>query len=441
MTFPYPFGMQSKGSVAKGLLICMIVALVPLSSYSTIATGLETPSCGNYKLRTNEVIAGVKFPKGTYQINSFGISCTKVMGAKGLFAKFLKLKDKEPLPKPWSYLADSVGAPKFSSRPGVGFRAQLVTAIPTPNPIPTISSTQIIGPPQQLLSYENMKNAMVPKPVGNLFRFHYSPNAVQSFKDYLELELNYSMTYWTIVYDPREPFNVFYGTEKDLDWLINAWKPYGFDKNTGFANDFRGRIEREGTRLNAGAVPSQLDSSHLSILRHSTQPTEPGSFIPHENVHIVQQQLTKNNTYRMPCWLREGSANLFGNFLVAEKYGISTYNRAKWGDMNNFLWGSSGVDLRKFNKEDWFTHLKSLEGNFSGGCDYLFRFAYGTGLLLSELLMADRGFEKMMEFWRAFSRDTDWRESFKAIYKEDLESWYREKAIPYLMSEYSRVGP
>lgn len=286
-----------------------------------------------------------------------------------------------------------------------------------------------------------MKSAMVPKPVGNLFRFHYSPNAVQSFKDYLELELNYSMRYWTSVYDSKDLFNVFYGTETDLDWLINAWKPYGFDKNTGFANDFRGRIEREGTRLNAGAVPSQQDSSHLSILRHSSLSTEPGSFIPHENVHIVQQQLTKNRTNRMPCWLREGNANLFGNFIVAEKYGIATYNRAKRGDMNNFLWGSSGVDLRQFNKDDWFTHLKSLEGNFQGGCDYLYRFAYGTGLLLSEQLMADGGFEKMMEFWRAFAKDSDWRESFRSIYGQDLDTWYREKGIPYLMSEYARVGP
>jgi hypothetical protein len=280
-----------------------------------------------------------------------------------------------------------------------------ITSKPTPtaSPTPISSPNQLIGPPEQLRSFDNMKQAMQPKSVDNLFRFHYSPNSVQSFKDYLESELNYSMQFWVSVYSGSQLFNVFYGTEKDLDWLIDAWKPYGFDKNTGFAADFRGRIQREGNQLNAGAVPSQPDGSHLSILRHSSLPTEPGSFIPHESVHIVQQQLTKNRTDKMPCWLREGSANLFGNFIVAEKYGTSTYNRAKRGDMNNFLWGSSGVDLRKFSNEDWFSHLKSLEGNFMGGCDYLFRFSYGSGLLLSELLMAEGGFEKMMNFWRAFS--------------------------------------
>lgn len=370
-----------------------------------------------------------------------GITCKK-LGTTSITSgkKFTCIKSGKKLV--WD---KGVRVPKPSSTPAV-------TAIPTPTPsyiapspsntpVPTSSPSQLFGPPEQLLSYENMKKAMQPKSVGNLFRFHYSPNAVQSFKDYLEQELNYSMTYWTTVYDGSQLFNVFYGTERDLDWLIEAWKPYGFDKNKGFADDLRGRVQREGNQLNAGAVPSQADSSHLSILRHSSLPTEPGSFIPHENVHIVQQQLTKNRTEQMPCWLREGTANLFGNFIIAEKYGIGTYNRAKRGDVNNFLWGSSGVNLRKFNNADWFTHLKSLEGNFSGGCDYLYRFAYGSGLLLSELLMAEGGFDKMMSFWRAFSLQTDWRDSFKSIYGVNVDDWYRDKAIPYLMREYARVGP
>jgi hypothetical protein len=296
------------------------------------------------------------------------------------------------------------------------------------------------GSPEQGLAYENMKKLMIPQPVNELFRFHYSPSAVKSFKDLLESDLNYSMKYWVSVYDNKALFNVFYGTEKDLDWLIDAWRPYGFDKNTGFADDFRGRIKREGNRLNAGAVPSQLDSSHLSILRHSSLPTRADSFIPHENVHIVQQFLTKSRTFQMPCWLREGSANLFGNFIFAEKTSRDSYNQAKRNDMNNYLYGSSGVEIRKFTEDEWFKHLKSLEGNFQGGCDYINRFAYGTGLLLSESLMAEGGFSKMMDFWRAFSLEKDWRLSFKEIYGSDIDGWYRDKAIPYLLREYARVG-
>ena len=159
--------------------------------------------------------------------------------------------------------------------------------------------------------------------------------------------------------------------------------------------------------------------------------------IPHENVHIVQQQLTKSRTDQMPCWLREGTANLFGGFQTAEKYGLRVYDEAKRSEMNAYQGGS--VEIRKFTDSEWFTHLKSLEGNFSGGCDYKNRFAYGAGLLLSEVLMADSGFEKMMEFWRAFSLEVDWRQSFKNIYGVEIDTWYKTKGIPHVMSEYARI--
>jgi hypothetical protein len=136
--------MRILGRATKGLLFAMVFAVAPISTYSTIAAGPQTPNCGNYKVSTNEVIAGVKFPKGSYQINTFGISCTKVMGSKGIFAQFLKLKDKDPLPKPWRYLVDAVGAPKFSSGPGVGFRVQLITPTPTPTPkVATYAPVQV----------------------------------------------------------------------------------------------------------------------------------------------------------------------------------------------------------------------------------------------------------------------------------------------------------
>lgn len=96
----YPYGMRISGSSAKGLFIAMTLALIPISTYSATAAGPQTPSCGNYKVTTNEVIVGVKFPKGNYQINTFGISCTKVMGSGGIFAQLLKLKIKIPYLSP-----------------------------------------------------------------------------------------------------------------------------------------------------------------------------------------------------------------------------------------------------------------------------------------------------------------------------------------------------
>lgn len=90
--------------------------------------GPQTPACGFVQVLTNEVIAGVRFPKGKYQINVFGMTCEEVMGDKGLFSQFLQLGDNDPLPAPWIHLKDAVGAPKFvkSTSTNVGFRVQRV---------------------------------------------------------------------------------------------------------------------------------------------------------------------------------------------------------------------------------------------------------------------------------------------------------------------------
>jgi hypothetical protein len=58
--------------------------------------------------------------------------------------------------------------------------------------------------------------------------------------------------------------------------------------------------------------------------------------------------------------------------------------------------------------------------------------------LLSELLVSEYGTESMINFWRSFS-DKTLREGFTAVYKIDLDKWYEEKAIPYLMAEYVRI--
>ena len=107
------------------ILVSTFLLAMPISS--SVAGGPQTPSCGTYKVLKDETIAGQAFPKGTYILHAFGLPCNKVIGKKGLFAKFLNLPDGAALPKPWIYLAGAIGAPKFSSGQGVGFRAERIS--------------------------------------------------------------------------------------------------------------------------------------------------------------------------------------------------------------------------------------------------------------------------------------------------------------------------
>ena len=307
-----------------------------------------------------------------------------------------------------------------------------VSPTPTPTPTPVAPVVTVQG-----TALSEMKKSLSPISGPEFYKFHYSPRANKTFIEFLEKDLRRSIDYWRSYLKPTALFNVFYGTQDDLDWIIDAWKPYGH--NPGFANDLRGRIAREGDRLNAGAVPSENGSSHLSILRHSSLDINFGdySFITHESIHIVQQSVSGSNTQKFPCWLREGSANLYGAFL-AQEFHAADYQRMKRDQMYSYMWGTSGVDVKGFTPAEWLKHLKNLEGNFSGGCDYVYRFAYGPGLILSELLVAEYGTESMVNFWSSFN-NKNLRESFTAVYKTDLDKWYEEKAIPYLIAEYARI--
>ena len=77
-------------------------------------------------LQKDAKIAGHVFTRGTYKINTMGISCEKVMGKYGLLDQFLAQDEQTPLPKPWRYLSEAVGAPKFVAATGVGFRVQKI---------------------------------------------------------------------------------------------------------------------------------------------------------------------------------------------------------------------------------------------------------------------------------------------------------------------------
>ncbi len=315
--------------------------------------------------------------------------------------------------------------------------SQVVSPAPKASESPAPVATQATT--IQQTAFSKMKSALSPTTGTNFFKLHYSPRADKNFISFLEKDLFDSIDYWRKYLKTTTPFNVFYGTQDDLDWMIEAWKPYGHDSNGGFANDLRGRIAREGVRLNAGAVPSENGSSHLSILRHTSLNIGFGdySFITHESIHIVQQNLSGSNTSKFPCWLREGSANLFGNFLANQLHGTN-YQAMKRDQMYSYKQGNSGVDVKSFTAAEWLKHVKGLEGNFMDGCDYQYRFAYGTGLLLSELLVAEHGAESMVDFWKAF-QSMPLRQSFTSIYAMDLDSWYENKAVPYLISQYSQI--
>ena len=414
--------MRIKGGVAKGLLISMILALIPLSAFGTNHAGPKTPSCGNYKVSTNDIIVGVKFPKGTYQINAFGISCAKVMGSKGLFAKFLKLKDKDPLPKPWYYLADAVGAPKFSSGPGVGFRVQLIAARPTPTPSPTPEKTPTID------------NSFVPWSTEFAIE-NVSERAFKSFLDWSKEQALSPRKHQVIVQDTLKDFKIVEDLQKIDKFTSGLFSQYFKTKSvTVIGSDEQWVISQifasgGNLRNSQGRCNERYDFLNICMNRDShfgmvvlddcllsKSPPCGISLLPHEYFHLVQLNLADNvegqhwnygfeeakNSF--PHWLVEGSANFIASAIASiyldGKYSDfrkqSLSNRSRGPHMANAL-----VDYEVITPNQGWDEIRAS--------------SYNIGHIATEYIVASIGFQKFLEIWKDYAVTKNFYLSFERI--------------------------
>jgi hypothetical protein len=416
------------GSVAKGLLLSMILALIPISAYGTNHAGPRTPSCGNYKVSTNEIIAGVKFPKGSYQINAFGISCTKVMGNKGLFAKFLKLKDKDPLPKPWQYLADAVGAPKFSSGPGVGFRVQLITptstSTPTPTPeVPYVGATEIErnlylkmdAIVKEWASYLSALN-------NNKFKvISENPSHPRNEENRLSAEVSLEIL-GKILPKMVSPTYYMYETAEWADKQMASTCPRLVGQNP------------TGTRAGAQVGCGKLVIVNLNGWNNNIAGID-GSWLEsaHELFHIAQFVAAivgndPNNSLSYPyhpAWYREGSATTFGG-LVRSLMSQGKYN---YGDLNRFE--KSPVSYSDCDKAWAYWQQNNNATGFSdlGQCEY------GLGRRMTDYLVAwHGGVAAILKNYEYVAQGKTFEEAFKLAHGVTLREFFQE-VKPFLVTQ------
>jgi hypothetical protein len=414
--------MRIRGSISKGLLISLVFALSPLSAYGTNHAGPKTPSCGNYKVSTNEIIVGVKFPKGTYQVNAFGISCAKVMGSKGLFAKFLKLKDKDPLPKPWYYLADAVGAPKFSSGPGVGFRVQLIATRPTPTPSPTPEKTPTID------------NSFVPWSTEFAIE-NVSERAFKSFLDWSKEQALSPRKHQVIVQDTLKDFKIVEDLQKIDKFTSGLFSQYFRTKSvTVIGSDEQWVISQifasgGNLRNSQGRCNERYDFLNICMNRDShfgmvvlddcllsKSPPCGISLLPHEYFHLVQLNLADNvegqhwnygfeeakNSF--PHWLVEGSANFIASAIA------SIYLDGKYSDFRNQSLSNRPRELYMANALVDYEVVTPNQGR-----DEIRDSSYNIGHIATEYIVASIGFKKFLEIWKDYAVTKNFYLSFEKI--------------------------
>ena len=456
--------MINKSRGAALIAFALVLSLIPFSANSNShGAGPQTPPCGIYKVKKDEVIAGVKFPKGSYQINAFGISCSKVLGSKGLFAQFLKLKDKDPLPKPWKYLAEAVGAPKFSSGPGVGFRVQLLTPTPTPTtptPTPTAQTTDLQNVPcpkeGEIVSTAfgffrcekrsdtglNLwnKSQVSPTPTPTTEKINFVPwSSTFVTEDMIKAAIQKTDEYLGTV----KPSNSYsFTVDPAITDSDRAWITQVLDYTNGaFSDVLQGRVKvflgtthqwsasamrsagvwvgdpRAPFPCSSGINDAYCAGEDIALMTYSDiyKPNSDyrwdigrRSTPAHELFHNVQfalngANLAPNNPTYIPRWLMEGSANYFG-FYIVDKLKFGNYETGRRQQVNTNQNYRSIVPLVQYD-------------NFASD-------PYGIGQAASEYLIASAGFENFLNIWRYTKSEGSFEQGFRKAVGIEISVFY-----------------
>ena len=400
------------------LLVITPLLLSPQFSTSTSVASEQGTPCGIYKNSKNEVIAGVKFPKGDYHIYTYGMPCNKVLGKKGILATFLKQKDKDPLPKPWKYQSDTVGAQGFSAS-GVGFRVKLIEKIQLSET--ATKALQSINAQLKSASQSNLKIELA-----------LAMDSHKLFAELVPIIIREDAKFWSNFYDPKVVLPVAIALPGDSDWLNQNFAKYSYSLHPQLYEKIKNQ-DKEGMIFDAQENPSTGSVLYFVIDRDKAQqPALVKSVITHEFVHVIQIGLTGARNGRIPCWSTEGSAVFYGNAITASKSESpeSEYSelRKNWLAIKNLKKALSGK-----SKTEILDLLKKSESDFRV-CAEPLSLGYSAGSLMTEVLIAEHGHEKFVQWWIK-SRDNDWRKEFASLFGIEIDTFYTNLAIPYILKD------
>ena len=399
------------------LVITPLLLSSQLSTSTSVASEQGTP-CGIYKNSKNEVIAGVKFPKGSYQIYTYDIACNKVLGKKGILVTCLKQKDKDPLPKPWKYQSDTVGAQGFSAS-GVGFRVKLIEKIQLS--ATATKALQSINAQLKSATQSNLKIELA-----------LAKDSHKLFAELVPIIIREDAKFWSNFYDPKVVLPVAIALPGDSDWLNQNFAKYSYSLHPQLYEKIKNQ-DKEEMIFDAQENPSTGSVLYFVIDRDKAQqPAWVKSVITHEFVHVVQIGLTGARNGRIPCWSTEGSAVFYGNAITAGKLGNSEVEyaelRKNWLAQLNLKKALSGK-----SETEILDLLKKSESDFRVCAEPMYM-GYSAGFLMTEVLIAEHGHEKFVQWWIK-SRDNDWRKAFVDLFGMEVDSFYSNVAIPYILKD------
>jgi hypothetical protein len=388
--------MQIRGSLTKGVLIALSVALIPVAAVSAQKI---TPG-STCKVLNQKVV---------YQNKTF--TCIK-SGKKLIWNKGAVIK---------------------------------VAAKPTPTqsavPISLNRREKALAEVKRVYDLNSSYQPTV--------KYIFASDAPQNFAELIKEVIPFASRFWSSEFKPTAEFPIILGSPASVEWVNDEMKRYGHEI-PGWNREF---ISKLGENASRGDVVnnSRGTITYYVIGKEKDRSIKAGNeltmrgFVAHEYVHAVAVSIVGDRQKGIPGWAVEGSANFYGFAIAAlmAEQPVVAMNRVNVGNLRRSYSEQGALIPHSLNKDDLYKAVVTSEKGGGGEgttCAEPKILCYTAGALFTEVLVADYGHGKFVDWWK-LSRKKNWEVAFEEVYGIQIDKWYEEVAIPYVIEESKSAIP
>ncbi len=321
------------------------------------------------------------------------------------------------------------------------------TANPSASPSPSVTPKSLSRRQKALAEvkrfYDSNSNYNLP------VNYILASDAPKDFNAMLRQTITVSARFWSDIFQPKEEFPIFLGTPKSVEWVNEQMKKYGHSLDSWTRN----KIIEQGTRSGRGDVRNNdrgtitfyvigeeteksVNSGNILMMR---------GFVAHEYTHAVAVSILGSRGEGIPGWSVEGSANFYGHALAAlmSPDPASAMETVAVQNLRRAYFESGSLIPHSLNKDDLHKAIVTSEKGGGGDgttCAEPKILCYTAGELITEILVADYGHEKFITWWR-LSKKKNWEVAFEEVFGFQIDKWYEEVAVPYIIKESRAAIP
>ena len=273
----------------------------------------------------------------------------------------------------------------------------------------------------------------------------FASDAPQNFAEVIKEVIPISARFWSSEFKPTTEFPIILGSPASVEWVNDELKRYGLV----LPRHARESITNQGENAGKGDVEksSRGAVTYYVIGKENDRSIKAGNvinqrgFVAHEYVHAVAISIIGHRQKGIPGWSVEGSAQYYGIAIAAlmAEQPNAMMNRISTEQLSYLPRQEGKLIPHSLNKDDLYKTVITME---QGGptCWEPKYLCYTAGFLFTEVLVADHGHDKFVDWWK-LSRKKNWEVAFEEVYGIQIDKWYEEVAIPYVIQESKDAIP